>query len=923
MKQKYAQNSIKTLKSLMNSIYFVSQFITFFRKIENQKSRTTWVHWREIIQEIYREKYIQSKIKLIINSGTADSSKLKTTEKYAASFQLFNEEEKKEIIELIQLYQELLKREKEIILADRLELFIQPLIATVENKVLESISDKIKQWITNKEEDKFYFKIKLEGTIHIIIADFILRFFSLWYFKVFTNSDFDSAETKPRMFFIFSQFILIPLGIFFFSYFRDKRIEKNTQRIFSEIGRNDLKINNTHSPWNYLFTFIILIFGILISIIVFDISSEEYGIVLPIFTLLYGVYLIILLSFFSKKKPSISQIIYQLDKINLHQVKTNLNHNENDEEIIELDVSLRSANEKMEAYVLEAALFGALAFSGFLQLISSSNVSIESLSSFSANFYSLFEGFVNFSSGTIIQAINQLMSKDGILSLMAFLTLFCSVFFLAVIASRLRFNDLSDSIDKSLQLSKIYNEKEEDIISSNGGQANESSNVITKIIRKHLIQGNLTLEQTIPIMEFMRFFRTMGIFTFFIIVVSGGLFVSFQLSLVLAFIMLISFLFFKLKIIIQYVKNITTQFQEFYFKIESKVFYFILLSISVCFILRSLSFTSIFSQILIVSSFLLIFIHYILSLFIPEKLENEEISESIFMNGNRNKIALKKLYKISLAFLFLGLMFKVMHFPGAGLLLMTGVFLLAVYFIFGQKTKNNNKFLGFIYRLSFSLTIIGGMFFMMHWPGSGIIRLMSLTFLVISFIFLFFYKKQLLQSTKNITITFVILAILLQFPLFRFALTTLSFNYPIYREKMEIARIRTKITEPIDLGYLDAKSKSDLDSLKSYMTKNEKYLKKIGGHDLSEYCWIILENQTDTTILNHGLKWSNWIIVDDPYYSHYLLNIEYLIKLNRYKAALEKINNPKDIRAESDEFEFKKELNRLKKICLKNLPASD
>jgi hypothetical protein len=907
----------------MNSIYFVSQFITYFRRSENQKSRTTWVQWREIVQEIYREKYFQSKIKLIINSGTADSSKLKTIEEYTTSFQLFKDEDKKEIIELIQLYQELLKREKEIILADRFEVYMQKLTVTVDKQILDSIPETVKQWITNKEEDKFYFKIKLEGTLQIIIADFLLRFVSLWYFKVFTNSDFDSADTQPRMLFIISQFILIPLGIFVFSYFRDKRIEKNTQKIFSEIGRNDLKITNSHSPWNYLFTFILLIFGILISIIVFDFSSQDYGIVIPIFTVLYGVYFMILLSFFSKKKPSISQIIYQLDKINLNQVKTNLNHNENDEEIIELDVSLRSANEKMEAYVLEAALFGALAFSGFLQLISSSNVSIESLSSFSSNFYGLFEGLVNFSTEATLKSINQLLSKDGILSLMAFLTLFCSVFFLAVIASRLRFNDLSDSIDKSLQLSKIYNDKEENLISMNGGNTNESSNIITKIIRKHLIQGNLTLEQTLPIMEFMRFFRTLGIFTFFIIVVSGGLFVSVQLSLVLAFIMFISFLFFKLKIIIQYIKNVTTQFQEFYFKIESKVFYFILASIAACFILRSLSFTSIVSQILIVSSFLLIFIHYLLSLFIPEKLEDEEISDSIFMNGNRNKIVLKKLYKISLAILFLGLMFKIMHFPGAGLLLMIGIFLLAVYFIMGQKTKNNNKILGLIYRSSFSLMIIGGMFYIMHWPGSGFIRILSNSLLLISFVLLFRFKNQLLQSTKNITITLTILGVLLQFSLFRFALTTLSFNYPVYLEKMEIARIRTKITEPTDLGYLDAKSKSELDSLKSYMTKNDKYLEKIGGHDLSEYCWIILENQTDTTILNHGLKWSNWIIVDDPYYSHYLLNIEYLIKLKHYKEALEKINNPKDIKAESDEFEFKSELNRLKQICLKNLPASN
>jgi hypothetical protein len=577
----------------------------------------------------------------------------------------------------------------------------------------------------------------------------------------------------------------------------------------------------------------------------------------------------------------------------------------------------------MEAYVLEAALFGALAFSGFLQLISSSNLSIQSLGLFTVNFYHLFEGLINFSSESILNSINLLMSKEGILSLIAFLTLFCSVFFLAVIASRLRFNDLSDTIDKSLQLSKIYNDKEENIISMNGGKTNEASNVITKMIRKHLIKGNLTLEQTLPIMEFMRFFRTLGIFTFFIIVVSGGLFVSVELSLVLAFIMFISFLFFKLKIIIQYVKNITTQFQEFYFKIESKVFYFILSSVALCFILRSFSFSSIFSQALIISSFLLIFIHYILSLFIPEKLEDEEISESIFVSGNRNKIALKKLYKISLAFLFLGLMFKIMHFPGAGLLLMIGVFLLAIYFITGQKTKNNNKFIGFIYRSSFSLTIIGGMFFMMHWPGAGFIRVISLAFLFISFTLLFIYRKQLLQSTKNITITFVILAILLQFPLFRFALTTLSFNYPIYKEKMEISFVRTKITEPIDLGYANAKSKSELDSLRHYMKLNDKLIHKITPHELNEYCWIILENQTDTTILNHGLKWTNWIVKKEEYYAHYLLNIEYLIKLKKYDLALKTIQKSEKFNADSEEKEFKKELSKLKKICLKNLPASN
>jgi hypothetical protein len=901
----------------MNSIYIVAQFITYFRKVEKQRSRTTWVQWREIVEEIYREKYFQGKIKTIINSGTADSSKIQSTANFISLLSNLSESEKTETLQLIHLYLELLKKDKDLILAEKLDSQLKEFYVAPENNDSE-IQNTVLKWISDKEEDKFYFKIKLDGTLLLVLLDFFLRWISLWNYK--TNSITSSEINETPGIFLLSQLLIIPVIIFLISYFRDKNIIHKTQEIFKNIGRKDLKIINNHSPWNYLICFLILIIGTLVSVISLNIAEEEYPVLIPIFAIVYGLYLIVILSFFSKKRPSISLIMTQLERINLNQVKNNLNHNENDEEIIELDVSLRSANDKMEAYVLEAALFGALAFSGFLQLISSSNVSIESLGAFSTNIYTIFEELVNFSIASTFKSLEFLLSKDGILSLMAFLTLFCSVFFLAVIASRLRFNDLADAIDRSLQLSKIYNEKEENSINVNSGIANESSNFFTNLIRKHLIQGNLSLEQTFPIMEFMRFFRTLGIFTFFVIVVAGGLFVSTQLSMVLAFIMLISFLFFKLKLIVQYLKNVTTQFQEFYFRVEKKVFYFIIGSVLLCFVLRSFNFDGKLTQTIIVISFLIIFIHYLLSLFIPEKLEDAEITESIFMSGNRNKIALKKLYKISLAVLFLGLMFKIMHFPGAGLLLMVGVFLLAGYFIFGQKTTNNNKFLGFIYRTCFSLTIIGGIFFMMHWPGAGFVRLVSIVSLILGFILLFFHKKQLLQTTKNITITFVILACLLQFPLFRFALTTLSFNYPIYLEKMEIAEIRTKITGTIDLGYVNAKTKPELDSLKYYMNLNDKIIDKINPHELNDYCYLILENQSDTSVLNHGLKWSNWIIKQDQYYTHYLINIQFLIKLKEYNSALNQLKILEKLKFDEDEKSVLKEIKELKEICYKNLP---
>jgi hypothetical protein len=309
-------------------------------------------------------------------------------------------------------------------------------------------------------------------------------------------------------------------------------------------------------------------------------------------------------------------------------------------------------------------------------------------------------------------------------------------------------------------------------------------------------------------------------------------------------------------------------------------------------------------------------------LFIPEKLEDEEISDSIFVSGNRNKIVLKKFYKISLSIIFLGLMFKIMHFKGANLLFFVGTLLLAIYFVIGQKTKNNNKVLGIIYRTSFSLVILGGMFFVMHWPGAGFLRLITIICLIICLILLFIYKNQLLRTTKNITITFVILGFLLQFPFFRFAFTTLSFNVKVYKEKMEISKLRTKITEPVDLGYVNAKTKYELDSLKYYMKKNDAYLEKIGAHELNEYCRVITENQSDTTVLNHNLKWVNWIISKENHFLHHFTKIELLIKLEKYSEALLQIKLVEKMHLEGDEKANRKQLIEYRNQCLKELSKS-
>jgi len=184
---------------------------------------------------------------------------------------------------------------------------------------------------------------------------------------------------------------------------------------------------------------------------------------------------------------------------------------------------------------------------------------------------------------------------------------------------------------------------------------------------------------------------------------------------------------------------------------------------------------------------------------------------------------------------------------------------------------------------------------------------------------LFIYKKQLFQSTKNITIIFTILVFLLQFSFFRFAFTTLSFNIPVYKEKMKISYCLGGIINPDDGGYAYAKKKSEIDSLKYYMTKTDDILEKISPHELNDFCKIITENQSDSIVLKHNLKWSNWIIEKDPYSLHFIENIKILIKLKKYELALKKISYTEKMNFQGESKNYYKELAELKKVCTKNI----
>ncbi|HCW07735.1 MAG TPA: hypothetical protein DGG95_10275 [Cytophagales bacterium] len=154
-----------------------------------------------------------------------------------------------------------------------------------------------------------------------------------------------------------------------------------------------------------------------------------------------------------------NDLVKQLEEKKLNTAL--LNVDENDEYIVWLETKLNSSTSRLEAYVLESALFGALTFSGFLQIMATDLVSFKDLENFASYIFTTSQAFINLDWNQLEVGVAGLNSKVSLFCLISLESLICSIFFLAVIASRLKLSDIADRVRTSINLAKAYNAKEE------------------------------------------------------------------------------------------------------------------------------------------------------------------------------------------------------------------------------------------------------------------------------------------------------------------------------------------------------------------------------------------------------------------------------------------------------------------------------
>ena len=128
------------------------------------------------------------------------------------------------------------------------------------------------------------------------------------------------------------------------------------------------------------------------------------------------------------------------------------------------------------------------------------------------------------------------------------------------------------------------------------------------------------------------------------------------------------------------------------------------------------------------------------------------------MNATMKKVTFG--FGLTSTFLLLaGTIFKLMHWPSANVMFMLGAVILALIYlplILAHKLKespNNEAILHISGFVGLAFTTVGSLFKIMHWPGASIMLLIGLGTLAFLYVPIYFYKRYQTSANKPITLS--------------------------------------------------------------------------------------------------------------------------------------------------------------------------
>lgn len=850
----------------MSTKFKISASIIQYLIGQSQTSASiAWVKWRETVLAIYEGEVQGGVIDAEINTGKSEAKKIKSVDELKGMLDL-ETNDTAEVLSHLELFRITFENSSNYIPGTfNIKLFeeIRSLLS-IDPSIQQNATDQADKWFRLKEENKFFTEVYVPASIRPVILDFILRSLVLWLYQ---NWGWELLNDNAIPFFWAIQVTLVPGIILSYALIRDKRIIRSTQNLIKQIKIENIKIRIKNNSWHYLFLFMLIILG---SVITFSVSILQIDLLtVVVMSIVYGIYLLILQTNFSKQSPTYSDIKQQIEDKEHRELSGELTPDQNDEEIVNLEVNLKAENERMNAYVIEAALFGALAFSGYLQLVSEGGISIATVLDFNHHIMRVISNLIDTPVKNIAESYAFLLSKSGIFALISYQLLLCSIFFLAVIASRLRFSRLTDYIDRFLQLSKAMNVKEENLV-LNDKNNTEGIDHYNRKIKELLKKGYKKQDEINPIMEYMQFFRTLGVVMFFIIIITGGLFISTWISIVLLFISILSLVYFHFGKFRDSLKLFNIKMQEFYYKVNHTIHWVCWSMILLALILRSFAISG--GALMAVVGFTLLFLHYMMNLFIPVQFDYKiKGAGDVFGSTMTYHKILAIIFKIALPLFFLSFMLKGLRLGGAGVLLSISAILLSIFFFLVPKFKSENSWKEYILGLAISATLLAILFKTMHWLGASVLIGSAYILIPISVILVYFNRNQVRPLIKRTILILFVLLIGVISPYIRSAIISLNFNYKAYEQVQRDWQVRRSMwfnkDELISIETLGT------DSMQIIMDAFNNSFVNINNPDhkfLNSWAWEVYLQSEDSILLRNALMWSektieydrNWIWLD-------------------------------------------------------------
>ena len=407
------------------------------------------------------------------------------------------------------------------------------------SKKKASALDKLSLWQADLKAHANKITVNIKPYYFPIILDQVLRWVVL--FLLGPRGDFDAwQDSNQHDIFLLAHIIIIPIITIGLTYFSGRKNQKRNEDLLVKLNlKPKFTIKQVTGLSHYFLLLTLVLVAVAINYVIYE-ETYDWSDSLSLIILWVSY-----LAFFQAVNHGrLTEEVLGERLASVVDYSRPLDPELNDEVLVETSEKLRSITGRLEAYVLESALFGALAFSGFLQIMAENLVTFDALSKFGSNVFLLAQGIVHFDSSKL--DLQFLGTVPSLYSLISIETLVCSILFLAVIASRLSFSNLADKIKLHAEIARSYNQKEEMILQSEKKDEERLGIVNTKIKEQLQLASN-TLDKIAPVTGFMRVFRNGGIVTFLIVLITSALLVSPFLSLIFSLFSVGVLIYFNIK----------------------------------------------------------------------------------------------------------------------------------------------------------------------------------------------------------------------------------------------------------------------------------------------------------------------------------------------------------------------------------------